>query len=119
MDRLVVGPRTEQLVARLAGHAVAQRDHVLTADVDVRHVEELEVRRASAPIALLEDLHRVRALELEAIVLALAVGAQRGALVALDGHVPLAAVGLGYWAWNSTHSIAGARPTRLNSFSAR
>ncbi len=92
--------------------------HVLTGDVDVRHVEELEVGRGSAPIALLEDLHRVRALELEAVVLALAVGAQRGALVALDGHVPLAAR-LAYWAWNSTHSIAGARPTRLNSFSAR
>ena len=37
-----------------------------------------------APSRLLDHLHRVRALDLEAIGLAVAVRAQRGALVALD-----------------------------------
>src|SRR3546814_17363411 len=75
-NRGIVFPRAEQLVTRLPRHAVAQRDHVLTGDADVGHVEELRVRRGLAHRAA-QDLHHVRAMELDAIVLALAVGAQR------------------------------------------
>ena len=60
---LALGPRAEQLEARLAGHAVAQRAHPVPGDGEVGHVEELHVgqrgadeagrrvRRRSAPAA--------------------------------------------------------------------
>ena len=56
--------RAPQLEARRAGHAVAQRSHLLPADVHRAHPEELHVLDR-ATVDLLEDLPRVRALHLE------------------------------------------------------
>ena len=85
-----VRPRAEQFEARLAGHAVAKCAHFAAADGEVRHVEELQVGRGVAQ-RLFHDLHRVRALDLVAVVLAVfRVLADGGALVTLHLHVPLA-----------------------------
>ena len=57
------------LEARRAGHAVAQRAHLTASDVDVAHVEELDVRHRAA-VQLFNDGLRVGALDLVAVVLA-------------------------------------------------
>ena len=61
--------------------------------VSVGHVEELQFAGRLAD-RLLDHLHGVRALDLEAIGLALAVGAQSRALVEFDLHVVLAGRGV-------------------------
>ena len=88
---------------------------VLPAMVSVRHVEELQLRRRLAD-RLLDHLHRVRALDLEAIGLAPARRcAARCARRARPSRrsSPVCGVEL------RPSSSAGARPTRLNLFSAR
>ena len=68
-----------------------QRAYFAATDGEARHVEELQVRRRVAQ-RLFHDLHRVRALDLIAVVLAVfRVLADGGALVTLHLHVPLAA----------------------------
>ena len=85
-------PRAEELEARLAGHPVAQRPHVVARDPEVRHPEEGDIgeRRAGQ---LLDHLDRGRALELVAIQLRRPLPARR-VLVALDRHVVGAGLGL-------------------------
>ena len=86
-NQIVLGIRSEQLVPGLASHAVPQGAHSLAGDGDVAHVEELELRRLAAD-HLLQHLHRVRALKLEAIRLAVErVGPRRRTLVERDLHV--------------------------------
>ena len=83
------------LEARCAGHAVAQCAYLPAGDVDVAHVEELDVRHRAA-IQFFDDGLRVRALNLVAVVLAyhrLAHGA-RGRTVVFDD-LDVEAAGLG------------------------
>ena len=68
-DPAVVLVRPPDLQTRRAGHAVAQRAHLGAADVQVPHVEELHLLDRPAG-ELLDDLPRVRALDLEPVVLA-------------------------------------------------
>ena len=93
MDGLVVFPGSEELPTRLADHPVAERADRLAGDRHVGEVEELQLGRRLAE-HLLDHLHRVRALHLEAVVLAAPVGSQRRALVELDRHVVAARLGV-------------------------
>src|SRR5690606_28558829 len=94
-DVALVLVRTPDLETRSAGHAVAQRLDLLRADVDPVDVEELDVRKRTA-VQLLEDLVRLRTLDLVAVVRAqdaLAFRTRRRTRVVLDAHVPLAVSG--------------------------
>ena len=90
--RLVV-PGAEELPAGLTGHAVAQRANGLARDRHLRHAEERELGRRTAE-QLLDHLHRVRALHLEAVRPAAPVRAERPALVELHLHVVPAGLGV-------------------------
>ena len=93
MHRLPVLPRPEQLPAGLADHAVTQRTNALPRDRHLRHVEEPKLRRRGAERPL-DHLHRVRALQLEAIRPAAPVAAQQRPDVELELHVVAAGLGV-------------------------
>src|SRR5690606_25359797 len=61
--------RAPDLETRRARHAVAQRSHGATGDLDRVHVEELDLRHRTA-VQLLDQIPGVRALDLEAVALA-------------------------------------------------
>src|SRR5690606_28538389 len=67
LDVVLVGVRAPDLETGRARHAVTQRLHAPRADVDPVDVEELDVWDLRA-VDLIEDLVRVRTLDLEAIV---------------------------------------------------
>src|SRR5690606_20704612 len=67
LDVVLVGVRAPDLETGRARHAVTQRLHAARADVDPVDVEELDVGDLRA-VDLIEDLVRVRTLDLEAIV---------------------------------------------------
>ena len=89
---LALGDRAEQLEPRDAGHAVMQRAHLVAADRDPPHVEELDLGQRAA-VRFLEHLHRGRALHLEAVELAPFL-VDGGALVAMERHVVVAGLGV-------------------------
>ena len=91
MHRVVVLPRTEQLPPGLAGHAVAKRSYRDPADLRRGQVEELQLGWLRAERAG-DHVHRVRALHLEAVMLAPSVGAKRAPLV--ERHLHVVAAGL-------------------------
>ena len=93
MDGLVVVPRAEELQARLADHAVAQRPGGRPCDGQLRRVEEPELGRWAAE-RLLDHLHRVRTLHLEAVRPAAPVRAQCGPQVEVDRDVVSAGLGV-------------------------
>src|SRR5699024_6093996 len=68
-DLLVLRVRAPQLETRGASHAVAQRAHTRPGDVEVAHVEELDLLERTA-VELLDDRPGVRPLDLEAVVVA-------------------------------------------------
>ena len=86
-----VVPGAEELPARLADHAVAQRADGLTRHRHRRRAEEPELGRGAAQ-RLLDHPHRVRTLHLEAVAPAPSVGAQRAPHVEVDGDVVRAAL---------------------------
>src|SRR6185312_1252223 len=93
-DELALLVRPPQLQARGAGHAVPQGAYPLAANVDRVHGEELDVGNRSA-VQLVEDLLRIRALHLVAVVAArdgLALRIAGGTIV--TDHVDLEAAGL-------------------------
>jgi hypothetical protein len=65
---------------------VVQGAHPVSGDRDLAHVEELDLGQWAAG-HLLQDLHGVRPLHLEAVQLPLAGRVDGRALVALEGHV--------------------------------
>src|SRR6185295_13921610 len=95
-DFLAVLVRPPYLEARRAGHAVAQRTHFLLADLDRAHEEELDLGHRAA-VELLDDLPRVRALNLEPIrdtVDRLTLRIAGRAIVLLDLDLVLAGLGV-------------------------
>src|SRR6478736_7613545 len=84
---LVPGP--EELAAGDARHAVVQGADGVPGDRDLAHVEELDLGQRSAR-HLLQHLHRVRPLDLEAVELPLAGRVDGGALVAVESHLVVA-----------------------------
>ena len=86
---LALGPRAEQLEARLAGHAVPQRAHPVPGDGEVGHVEELHVGQRRAD-ELRHDRAGGRPLQLVAVKHRRARPAVDRVVVALDRHVPVA-----------------------------
>ncbi len=58
--------RSPDFKTRSAGHAVPQRAHLASRDLDLAHVEELDFREWSA-VQLLDDLLGVRSLNLVAV----------------------------------------------------
>src|SRR5690606_12035110 len=88
-DAVVLLVRAPELEAGRAGHAVAQRVDGRAADLHRAGVEELELLDRAA-VELLDDRPGVRALDLEAVVLArdrVAVRPRRRAPVDGDGEV--------------------------------
>ena len=91
-DVLALVPRAQELEPGHARHSVVQSAHLPPADRELAQVEELDLGKRPA-VRLLQNLHRGRPLNLEAVELAPARGVDGGSLVPRQLHV--VAPGLG------------------------
>ncbi len=90
---LALLPRPPELEAGHTRHAVMQRAHLVSAERQLAHVEELDLRQRAA-VGLLQDIQRGRALDLEPVELAAAARIDGRALVARELDVVVAGLGM-------------------------